>query len=228
MRFKSFSSAIWFGREKERKALKLCQEHLNKIKEVVIESRDFIHALLKGDENNVKIHAQNIFIKEREGDDIKKNIVAELAKGIFHPINREDIIKLLTTADDAASFAKAAIGRLKYVPYKEIGEPLSSDLKKQSEILVEMSTLTIDAFNKLFINPEETLKIADKVERLEEEIDDLRRESIIPALMNMLDDPYKFKYAFLLKDIFEFLENIADRYEDVIDLIRSIAISNIK
>ncbi|MCS7116030.1 MAG: DUF47 family protein [Nitrososphaerales archaeon] len=228
MKFKSFSSAIWFGREKERKILKLCEEHLNKIKEVVVESRDYIYALLEGDEANAKIHAQNIFVKEREGDDIKKKIMAELTKGIFHPINREDIIKLLTTADDAASFAKAAVGRLKYIPNREIDESLKTDLKKQSEMLVEMSNLTLDAFGKLFLDPQETLNIADRVERLEEEIDDLRRESIIPSLMVMLDELDKFKYAFLLKDIIEFLENIADRYEDVIDLIRSMAIGQIK
>jgi uncharacterized protein Yka (UPF0111/DUF47 family) len=71
---------------------------------------------------------------------------------------------------------------------------------------------------------EEALDAADKVERLEEETDDLYRNAR-GQLSELTSDQFTVGQVILLAEFMDAVENIADRCEDVCDQARVIAVS---
>jgi len=49
-----------------------------------------------------------VFESERKADDIKRRIIRELSEEFVHPIDREELIRLILATDDIATFAKEA------------------------------------------------------------------------------------------------------------------------
>lgn len=224
--FKSTSSAVWLGREREKAILELCRQHMEKIVETVNHMGENIHAFCDMDTKKAEGAFKMVFKMEREADEIKRGILDELSKGIFHPINRDEIIRLVLTADDIATNAKATTRRLKLIPPRKLDERLRGRLREFSDILLEIARLLGKSFEALPKEPGKARELADEVERLEEKIDDLRMESMMPEVVAWGDRSGKPGLSLMLKDVIDHMENVADRCEDVADVIRGIAISH--
>ncbi|KUO43378.1 MAG: hypothetical protein APU95_05870 [Hadesarchaea archaeon YNP_N21] len=224
--FKSISSAIWIGRQREKEILKMCEGHMDKIVETIAIMRKNVHAACDGRAEEMGSTFNEISAKEREADELKRKIVEELSKGIFHPINRDEIVRLILTADDIATNAKATTRRLKLISLRGIDEKLKSGIKEISDNLLEMANLMRKSFAEVSKKPKEAIKLADQVERIEEKIDDLRMDEIMPEVVRWSNRSRKPGTSMILKDVIDHMENVADRCEDVVDVIRSIAISH--
>jgi len=70
----------------------------------------------------------------------------------------------------------------------------------------------------------EALKLADAVERKEEEIDEFRH-GLIARILSWGDSAKKLSNVIMLKEVIENIENASDKGEDVADLIRTIAVT---
>lgn len=215
--------AAWFGRRRERTVLTFCEGHYDKVFSVILEMRKFIDAYYNGDFNEVKKIFEEIFNFEREADDVKKSIVAELMKGPFHPLDREEIMKLVLTVDDIAAYVKAASRRLLYVNPKEVPENIRNGLKTITYKMYDAAAILKDGLSKLTSKPNDALDAAEKVERLEEEVDDLRVD-LIADILKWGDTVKSIGNWLMIKDAIEFIENAVDRLEDTADVIRAIVI----
>jgi len=128
---------------------------------------------------------------------------------------------LILATDDIATFAKEA-SRMALLyngkPPLDVAQVLLDIITRINESVM----LIKEAVSYLSIDKKKALEISDKIERLEEEVDDLRHKglSIILARCNETGIPN----CLLLKDILEYLENSADKTEDVADELRSIAV----
>ncbi|RLI04407.1 hypothetical protein DRO26_04650 [Candidatus Bathyarchaeota archaeon] len=223
--FKSTSSILWLGREKEKKILELCKNHIERVICVVKEMHKTFHAFGELNQEKVEENFKEVFRCEREADEIKRNILEELSKGLFHPINREEIIRLLLTADDIASYAKAASRKLLFIPPKSLTKSLREVLMVFSDNLLKIAEEVNSAFQLLIKDPRQAVQASHKVENLEEKIDDFRVESIIPEFLSWCDTSKSISLCLILKEIIDGMENLADKCEDVADVIRGIAIS---
>jgi len=223
--FKSTSSFLWLGREKERKILELCRSHIQKVVEVVEGMHTTFHSLEKLNQLEIEKNFKDVFEKEREADEIKRGILRELSKGIFHPINREEIIRLILTVDDIAAYAKAASRKLALIPPDKLNASLREILKVFADNLLKITYEVNIAFQALTENPSKAIEASNKVENLEEKIDDFRVESVIPEFLSWCEELKNISLCIILKEIIDGMENLADRCEDVADVIRDIAIS---
>ena len=223
--FKSTSSFVWLGREKERKILELCRSHIQKVVEVVEGMHKTFHSFKNLNQDEVEKNFKEVFEKEREADEIKRGILEELSKGLFHPINREEIIRLILTVDDVAAYAKAVSRKLALIPPNKLNASLREILKVFADNLLKITYEMSSAFQALTENPSEAVKASNKVESLEEKIDDFRVESIMPEFLSWCEQLKSISLCMILKEIIDGMENLADRCEDVADVIRDIAIS---
>ncbi len=223
--FKSTSSAVWLGRQKERKVLGFCKNHLGIVVKTVAGMRKTIYAFCDLDARKASIAYKEVFKEEREADKVKRGILKELSKGIFHPINREEIIRLILTAEDVADNAKAASRKLNFIPPKKLGESLRGRLKEFSDNLLRIAELTRDVFETLIKKPSKTLALAQAVEEMEEKIDDFRAEVMLPEILAFCDRSRSLGISLMLREIIDNMENVADRCEDVSDIMRGIAVS---
>jgi uncharacterized protein Yka (UPF0111/DUF47 family) len=128
---------------------------------------------------------------------------------------------LILATDDIATFAKEA-SRMALLyngkPPFDVAQVLLDIITRINESVM----LIREAVSYLSIDKKKALEISDKIERLEEEVDDLRHKGLSIILARCSETG--FSNCLLLKDILEYLENSADKTEDVADELRSIAV----
>lgn len=86
----------------------------------------------------------------------------------------------------------------------------------------EATLLMKQAAEKLISDPREVLEIANKIEILEEEVDDIRHE-VFKIILNFCERS-KISQCIMIKEVMDSIENSADKCEDVADVLRSIAL----
>jgi predicted phosphate transport protein (TIGR00153 family) len=217
------STWSWISRVRERKALELYIEHISRILGVVEHAVDAIAAYRDGDSVKLDEDWRVVYEGEKEADDYKRRILMELSESIFHPIDREEVVRLVITSDDIASYAKAWCRRLKLVR----DEPLPTDILdaayKMGMLVHEAVKLILEASRELLSgNKRRVLELANKIESIEERVDDLHVESLERALLYC--DKAKPSHCIIVGEIITTIENAADKREDTADVLRSIAL----
>lgn len=163
--------------------------------------------------------------KEKAADLLKKKIVAELTKGELPSSDREDLMRLTREIDHVIDWINET-GRIllefnvDHAP-DELKKMFPDIMKVIKNCVLSLDTCLDNLIERKF---QDALKAADKVERLEEEMD----------LLNMLarkeigtfkTESVEIGEAILLSQLVETFENIADRCEDTVDLVRALAVA---
>jgi len=201
--------------------LKLSQRHLSKINDLTKTFRKFVEAFVKGNLDDMRKLYEDIFDIEREADNEKEKIIIEVSKGPFHPIDREDIMRLVLTMDDIAANIKSASRKMLYSNPESVPTDVRNEFLKLGDMIIEIVSRLETALDALIKGSKDILKLADSVEREEEEIDDFRVE-LIAKILKWGDETGKLSSLLMLKEAVENLENASDKAEDVADIIRGI------
>lgn len=128
-------------------------QHMLKVKECVDLVKPLMDALLADDYNEVEAVAQKIFKAEHESDLVKKEIRNNLPKGIFLPVNRDDMLNYLREQDKIADSAED-LGVLITLRRMRVPEELRESL----------NTLV----NKVLITCETAMKVSSEIKILAE------------------------------------------------------------
>lgn len=171
--FKSTSSMVWLGRKKEKKILELCKNHVETVVKTVAAMHKTFQSFSVLDREDTKKMFNETFNYEREADEIKRNILSELSRGLFHPINRDEIVRLIMTMDDVAAYAKASSRKLEFIDPSTLTESLRETLRVFADNLLKISEKVKVAFEALIDDPRKAVEASHIVESLEEKIDDL-------------------------------------------------------
>lgn len=218
---------LWMGEARERKILEICDGHIKKVAETVIAMSNAVRGFCDFDMKKVDAEFKEVFKNERAADDLKRKILEELAMGIFHPIHRDEIIRLTMTADEIAANAKAAARKLHYLDPKKLHEKLKEALREFAKDSEDIANKTYETFIALTKDSKKAVMLSHEVERMEEKIDDLRADKLTPELLVWYKKIKEIGPSIVLKEITDNMENVADFCEDVSDIIRSIAISHV-
>lgn len=221
--FKPTHVAFLLGKKREKEALEICEKHLNEVLETIIGMRKAVYALYNNDKKAFDRLFKDVSDREEKADDLKRKVLDDLSKGPFHPLDREDVIRLIFTFDDISANAKAAVRKLSLVSFKDIKKEIKGSLKEMSDLVMRETEKLKESYDELKRDPKNAIKLTNEVEKLEEEIDDLRLKS----LDKILDSSKVIKTVLMLKDGLDNMETVADHIEDCADIIRSIAIARI-
>jgi len=183
--------------------------------------KDFIQAFSSNNSEDMEKAFKEIFRLEREADDEKENIIVELSKGPFHPMDREDIMRLVLTMDDIAANIKAASRKLLYLDPVEVPAVVKKDVTELINMVYDIVMSLGEALKGLIEGSKDVLKLADNVERKEEAIDEFR-VGLIAKVLEWGEKAKRISALLMLKEAVENLEEAADRTEDVADIIRGI------
>ena len=214
---------VWLSRREEKKVLNMCMSHLDKTVETVKEMGLVVHSFCDEDFNALEDHYQKTFDSEREANEIKRQILQDLSKGPLHPIDREEIIRLVLTADDIAENAKSGARKLRLTSKENLTNEIKINLKEMADRCVEIVEKVRSTFDKLGEGVDAAIKEANDVEILEESIDEFRI-GLIKLVLAYGDKTKKIASWLMLLNTIENMEAVADHSEDVADVIRSIAI----
>lgn len=151
---------------------------------------------------------------EHQGDQVTHEIVRRLNTTFITPIDREDVHALATRLDDVLDYIEASAERL--VVYR-IKEPTSAS-RAMADVIVKIAQATDRAIRCLRTMDAGFNQHAIEVNRLENTADDLLRDSLALLFETAVDPIDVIKW----KEIYETLEIVTDRCEDVVNVIEGI------
>jgi hypothetical protein len=153
---------------------------------------------------------------EHRGDEIVHSIYERLRTTFITPIDRDEIGDLASLYDDVLDFIDGVAERLKLY---EIKTP-TEGMKKLAHVVLKSVEEIHVAFGLIHeITAPDIEARCIEVDRLENEADSLLHESVA-ALFKTNDAITIIK----LKEVYEFLESITDKCEDVVLELRNIVV----
>jgi len=155
---------------------------------------------------------------EHVGDDIVHQIYEKVNRSFITPIDQEDITRLASLYDDVLDYMYAVINK---IALYEVTGPNESMIKfagicRQSVEEIHRAFISMRNLDKAEID-----KRCIEVDRLENEADDVLNETLV-QLFKSADVIRILK----LKEIYEHLEIVTDRCEDLSQVLRDILIKH--
>ncbi len=185
---------------------------------LLVEATEVFYLLTKEIENKSEIHIRRIKDLEHKADEITHETVALLHKSLITPMDPDDIYKLITTLDDVMDFLDAAAQRISLYGITSS----TKDMQVLAEICISCADRvkkTVERLNNLK-NNKEILKLCIDINRLENEADHALRVAIAKLFQEEKDTRQLIK----LKEIYELLEEVTDKCEDVANVVEGIVL----
>ncbi len=201
--------------------VKPLQQHMEKIVACVSELAPFTRAALKNNREALELHHQNIVTMEKEADALKKELRLRLPSSLFMPIDRRDVLEVLTMQDMVAGSARdvsgLVIGRNMQFPksmakgYKKLVKH-SIDACKHAYIAIkELDELIETGFGK--VERKRVGRLLIKLDAIEEQTDELQ-VVLRNELFKLENELHPVNIMFLYK-VIENTGAIADRAQRV-------------
>jgi predicted phosphate transport protein (TIGR00153 family) len=154
---------------------------------------------------------------EREGDKTIHEIFRTLNETFITPIDPEDIHSLASSLDDVLDTIEDASFRI----HSYHIDPIPETMVKVAVLIGGCATALAKSF-KAFERNEPVLADLIEVNNLEEQTDDIVRQVVADLFANEKDAIQLIK----LKEVYELLEEVTDRCEDVTDVLQNIVVKN--
>lgn len=216
-------SLSWLGKQREERALTLCDEHLSNVVEVVDSLRKTFYSFADGEQ--IATNSEKVIEGEKAADNKKAEVLREVSKETLPRVSRESIIRLIITTDDIAENARAAVEKLSFLDPKDVDEEVREGLKEISDYACESVKLLEEAFSIcLHENLEDAINKTEEIEKMEEKVDHFRAENLLPKIIEWTNNSKKPGNSILVMEIENNIEEVVDNTENSADIIREIVI----
>jgi len=170
--------------------------------------------------DDIERRAYNIESIEKNGDKITHAAVELLHKVFITPLDREAIHQLVISMDDILDMIEDSAQSIILYDIRVV----TPEAKKLADIGVACAEKVKEAVSLLsnMNNARAIMEVTLQIDRLESEADHLMRS----AMAKLFRDEPDVRQVIKLRSIYELLEGITDRCEDVADLIEGIVLEN--
>ncbi|PZP29389.1 MAG: DUF47 domain-containing protein [Roseateles depolymerans] len=168
-------------------------------------------------------YAELVDIEERAADRVTAEVSRMLHRTFITPIDREQIHGLINAMDDILDLLKGS------------SETLSLyDVRKVPEAVMQLTSLSVRCCERVqhavtllpqlrqAATAEAALKTCEQIDQLESDADRVMRE----AMSRLFREEADVRELIKLKVVYEQLESVSDRCEDVANLIEGIVLEN--
>ena len=200
---------------RETRFFDLFREHAEQI---VLGARE-LRSLMNGFED-LQHRVYNIESIEKRADKIAHAGIDLLHKTFITPIDREDIHRLITRMDDILDMIEDAAQSFLMYDIRSV-TPETVRLADVCVACAEKVQAAVGCLQKKIDLPE-LMTICNDIDRLESEADHIMRDAMAKLFRNEPDVRQLIKF----RAIYELMEAVTDRCEDVANIIEGIAIEN--
>src|SRR3954467_10039299 len=177
-------------------------------------------ALMIGTFSELDAHAQRIGAGERAADKLTHECIALLHKTFITPFDRDQIHQLITAMDDILDLMQDVAESVVLYDIRKI-TPEAKQLAEICQMCCERVRSAVSLLKNVKDN-EAILKTCQEIDRLESDADRVMRS----AMSKLFRDESDVKQLIKLRTIYELLETISDRCEDVANIIEGIVLEN--
>lgn len=202
-----------FGGSTEQKVIDDIKKHIHALSSAA-------ECFRKGLEEWDKDHMYCVSDLEREGDSIRREIIATIYEGAFLPFLRTNICRYVEIVDEAFDALKDAAIEFNYLG-PELEEDIREDCIKIAGINQEMCEMLTIAFDTLF-NKGDLREKTLAIRIYEKKVDDIKFELISKLRKKEVKDFWEGR---ILSDFIAYLTHISDVIEDASDYLHIMNLS---
>jgi hypothetical protein len=168
----------------------------------------------------LKAHAERIDGAERAADKITHEAITLLHRTFITPFDREQIHGLITAMDDILDLMQDVAESIVLYDLQHV-TPEAKQLAEVCEMCCERVKSAVSMLANVR-QPQAILKTCAEIDRLESDADRVMRA----AMSKLFRDEADVKQLIKLRAIYELLESITDRCEDVANIVEGIVLEN--
>jgi len=213
----------WFAPKRGEKILNMVEDHLDLTKAAVENLYRMVEAAAKGEASESWSFFENLSQLEMKADALRRKMVEELSRSEMFPEEREDLMELVRAVDWVADWARDAGRILDTIPFEKAPEEMKTAAMNMCKANNSCVALLVKCINALPKAPNEAISLANEVEVMEEEIDELY--SIARRHLATLEFEGFTTGALILLNMFlDAIETMADWCENTVDIVRAVAV----
>ncbi|MCJ7626149.1 MAG: DUF47 family protein [Anaerolineaceae bacterium] len=182
---------------------------------LTLEALDLLKKYMKGHKPKV---AEQITIKEKEADEVRRILIDELNRTFVTPIDREDIFALSRAIDDILDYAYTTVSEMEILSV----EPTSFTLRIVSLLRDAAGEIHL-ATQRLKDHPGVASEHAQRAKALENRVEDVYREALAD-LFRGPEDVHHIVEMLKLREVYRHLSNAADRGDEAANVIADIVV----
>ena len=183
-------------------------------------------SLLVANYDNLQLRAQHnrdVDIAERSADRVTHEVNRAIHKTFITPIDRDQIHTLINTMDDVADLIQDSADTLALYDVRRVNE----EITRLTDLSVKCCERVKEAVSMLgkLADPamaDAALKICEEIDQLESDADRVMRS----AMSRLFREEPDVREVIKLKAVYELLETITDKCEDVANVIEGIVLEH--
>jgi len=194
-------------------------DHFKELAELIVQGSRELQALMASFDD-VERRRFNIEAIEKKGDKVTHATVELLHRTFITPLDRNDIHQLITNMDDILDLIEDSAQSISMYDVRSV----TPDAARLAEICVGCAEKVQAAVELLpnMQNARKILEVCGEIDRLESEADHVMRT----AMAKLFRDEPEVRQLIKLRTVYELLEEMTDRCEDVANIIEGIVLEN--
>ena len=189
--------------------------------QVTLAAAEALQELLNGGDG-VMPHCKEIMARENEADEITREVLTALRRTFITPLDRGDIKDLITSMDDAIDQMNKTAKVIRLFEIRSFERPM----QEIGEIIVRAASISMEAVPLLRSIGKQSSRLTvltEDIVRLEENADELHDQGRKELFLKQTN-PIAFMIG---TEVYDHLETVVDRFEDVANEINAIVIENV-
>jgi predicted phosphate transport protein (TIGR00153 family) len=191
--------------------------------DTVNELENAISDASKKNVDDAKKQIEKLFVTEEEIDNLRRAIFEESTRGSLPLSDREDLMHLVKRLDVMADHVKDSGRHVLLLLEINIPTTLWNAYVEMAKDLVDCAKALRASIEKLGSDPLEARKLSEKVDEFEKRADE--KNLHIKSLLLKSDKDVAPSALFVLKDLVESMEEVADSCDDTADYVRVLTIT---
>jgi hypothetical protein len=162
--------------------------------------------------------AEQLALKEKEADEVRRILIDELNRTFVTPFDREDIFALSRSIDDVIDYADSTVSEMVVLKVKPTPYML-----RIATLLKDAAYEIYQAVQRLQKNPAVAIDHAQRAKALENRVEGVYREAIAD-LFTGPEDVHHIVEMLKMREVYRHLSNAADRGDEAANVIADIVV----
>jgi predicted phosphate transport protein (TIGR00153 family) len=213
----------WFAPKRGEDVLVMAEKHLDLTKNAVRELYSMVDAAANCDREKCMSHYMSVSKMEMEADELRRQMVDALTRSEMFPEERDDLMELARAVDWIADWSKEAGRILNVIQLDKAPPEMREAALNMAKADADCVAVLEECLKKVSTDPKEAINLANKVELLEEDTDELYSQAR-KHLATLEFKGWTTGSLILLNEFLDSLETVADWCENTADIVRAISV----
>jgi uncharacterized protein len=193
---------------------------------IVVSGAEALRGLLQGGDG-IERYSKQIFEREAEADEITRQVLTAVRRTFITPFDRTDIQDLVTSMDDAIDQMNRTA---KTITLFEV-RAFDPQMQQMGDIILQAAKLVLEAMpllSSVGANAAQLNVLTEKIIHIEEHADEIYEQGRKALFLANRQGTAGNAMSFIVgAKLYDHLENVVDRFEDVSNEINALVIDNL-